>query len=432
LNFRWEYWVGAWKMIHDHPVVGVGPENFGDHYLAYKTLASSEEVKNPHNILVHFTAEYGLFGLAALLALAIGASWKLGAPPPARSSMDPPQGFALKWGVALALGIFLARIPLLPGLDSATIIWATGFGLLSWVAGYALATAGTGKIGAASPAAALALSCGLLAFLLQDLVNFAWFVPAARTTFIVLLAAALAQRATRPSPAGAGAHIDFSNRPAGAWAAAAFCTVACAAALLCIPAPARAEAQLRSAREALNAPITDLAAHPAEHAFQRATDADAWDAAPPTEHAQWLMRGAARCPPQQFPNLADAAAQALQIAQTRAPRRLALWRAAAQLHTLRARVTGDPAASTAAVAAIERALEVYPNRPMSYIELGDALSGRADCASAQAALAAWEKAQAMDDARPAWEIFQRFNARQRAELTERLARVRAWLAAHCG
>jgi hypothetical protein len=49
LDFRWQYWTASAAMFGDHPWTGVGAENFGNHYTAYKPITSPEEVKNPHN-----------------------------------------------------------------------------------------------------------------------------------------------------------------------------------------------------------------------------------------------------------------------------------------------------------------------------------------------------------------------------------------------
>ena len=41
LEYRREYWIGAWGVIQEHPLVGVGPGNFRQHYLAHKLAKSS-------------------------------------------------------------------------------------------------------------------------------------------------------------------------------------------------------------------------------------------------------------------------------------------------------------------------------------------------------------------------------------------------------
>jgi O-antigen ligase len=71
LTFRWRYWVGAAHIIARHPILGVGWENFGLHYLAARLPIASEEVRDPHNFIVRFFAELGAVGgvLAVLFML---------------------------------------------------------------------------------------------------------------------------------------------------------------------------------------------------------------------------------------------------------------------------------------------------------------------------------------------------------------------------
>ena len=41
LNFRWRYWTAAWKMFKRHPIIGVGWDNFGLHYLRDRLVNAS-------------------------------------------------------------------------------------------------------------------------------------------------------------------------------------------------------------------------------------------------------------------------------------------------------------------------------------------------------------------------------------------------------
>jgi O-Antigen ligase len=69
LRFRWQYWQGAWSVVTEHPWIGVGPGNFGGHYLAHKLAEAHEEIHHPHNALLWAWAEAGLAALAGLVAL---------------------------------------------------------------------------------------------------------------------------------------------------------------------------------------------------------------------------------------------------------------------------------------------------------------------------------------------------------------------------
>jgi len=70
LQFRLDYWQGAWGVIRDHPLTGVGAGNFGSHYLAHKLPHAPEEIRDPHNLFVRAWAEFGPLGLAGVVVLA--------------------------------------------------------------------------------------------------------------------------------------------------------------------------------------------------------------------------------------------------------------------------------------------------------------------------------------------------------------------------
>lgn len=69
LAYRMEYWESTWKMIMDHPVFGVGPGNFRQHYFAYKLPGASEEILDPHQMFLDVWANGGLLALSGLLIL---------------------------------------------------------------------------------------------------------------------------------------------------------------------------------------------------------------------------------------------------------------------------------------------------------------------------------------------------------------------------
>ena len=97
LAFRWNYWSASARLLARHPLVGVGWENFGPHYLSVRLPVAAEEIRDPHNFIVRFATELGLVGLVLLMAwmvllwrdLTVGPA--AGAlPNPASSSPDPP------------------------------------------------------------------------------------------------------------------------------------------------------------------------------------------------------------------------------------------------------------------------------------------------------------------------------------------------------
>jgi O-antigen ligase len=87
MRYRWEYWQGAWGVITEtargqDPGAstfwsGVGPGNFGSHYLLHKLPWSSEEIQDPHDLFLEVWATAGFWALLALVAALALAFWNL-------------------------------------------------------------------------------------------------------------------------------------------------------------------------------------------------------------------------------------------------------------------------------------------------------------------------------------------------------------------
>ncbi len=309
----------------------------------------------------------------------------------------------------------------------------TGSAGLAWIAGFVLlvfALAGReSKNGGWR--LAVAVNVGLLAFLLQDMINFAFFVPAARTTFCAGLAAAVAMRC-RAAPVSSPDKRAAEPQHRVAWGlATASCGLALIGLLGTMPAAVGGERLLRQARALAEAPAPTLSSHPAHLNFLAATDRDPWDATAPTEHAQWLMRQVDG-DPARLRTISDAALAALQEAVERSPQAFELRTRLARIHLLRGRELGVPGAVDRAVAALRDACALYPQRPMSYVELGICLAALETCAAQREALVCYRRALALDDARPGWETFRRFSPRVRQDVADRIARVNAVLGERCG
>ena len=77
---RWKYWVGGWRAFVQHPLVGVGFANFGQHYLGVRLPEAAEEINDPHNFIVRIFVELGTVGGALLIAWMIRLWWELTRP----------------------------------------------------------------------------------------------------------------------------------------------------------------------------------------------------------------------------------------------------------------------------------------------------------------------------------------------------------------
>lgn len=137
LGYRIQYWQSTWALIQDHPVFGVGPGNFRQHYVLYKLPGASEEVRDPHNLILDVWANGGLLALIGLAGVIFaGASagrriWKSGLEAPAPS---PPLRSVLTCGVwaigsvGLQQGIFDAQWD--PRLLAVLTVWCV---LAGWL-----------------------------------------------------------------------------------------------------------------------------------------------------------------------------------------------------------------------------------------------------------------------------------------------------------
>ena len=74
LQYRMEYWWGSLQVIRESPLTGVGPGQFRQHYLAHKLPRSSEEIADPHNLVLDVWGNGGLLALAGLAWIVVGLS----------------------------------------------------------------------------------------------------------------------------------------------------------------------------------------------------------------------------------------------------------------------------------------------------------------------------------------------------------------------
>lgn len=81
--FRLQLWRSSWKMIQDHPILGVGLDNFLYKYRTYYVLPTAWEefnLSHPHNMILDFWLRLGLPGLIVLIWLLVAffrQSWRI-------------------------------------------------------------------------------------------------------------------------------------------------------------------------------------------------------------------------------------------------------------------------------------------------------------------------------------------------------------------
>jgi O-antigen ligase len=69
LRYRWQYWTGTVGVLEELPLFGPGPGNFRQRYLKHKLPESSEEIRDPHNLVLDVWCNGGVISLAGLLLL---------------------------------------------------------------------------------------------------------------------------------------------------------------------------------------------------------------------------------------------------------------------------------------------------------------------------------------------------------------------------
>ncbi|GJM24034.1 MAG: hypothetical protein DHS20C16_04490 [Phycisphaerae bacterium] len=435
LDFRWQYWRASSQMFGDHWLTGVGPENFGDAYLKYKTIADAEEVKNPHNALVQIATEYGLPGLLGLILVLLG-----GAKAYARAAIngdDESDNKAVSnndgstvtsyvtCAVLITFGVFSSRIAMLPSQDPAFVAWSLIVAMPAWMIVH-----GIGALLAKRAEMAVipkswwmpALGFALAAFLLQDMINFGFFVPGARTTFAAVFAVTIAR-------VGVVEESDEAQRSVGHWAVPGLLALTLGWAVFEFSRVFPAESALNDARNFGSSGATPDAVN---ERYLDARRLDPLDGASSVEHARWLMGKATSDAGRSDDNLRrelSSAMGAMNEAISRAPSKYTNYRLASQIHLLRHRVEGEKDAERA-VWAMRQALSLYPSRPMSYVELADCLVEVPTCSTLTQAVMHLRRAIELDDARPEWEEVRRFSSRIKTEIEARIQRIEQLIEDH--
>ena len=192
LMFRWHYWTGSVPLIEQHPVTGVGLNNFGDYYASVKRLSSPETVTDPHSFFVRLAAEMGI-PAAVLIALLVG--WCVISATRVPASLDGPasddQAFWLQMlGVAFCIVWWVLHLLLAETSEQYSAIlsffaaiiatggWFIGGGLLARLNARGLRIT------------MLALLVGAVGMLAYDQINMALVTGPVATLFWVMLMAA--------------------------------------------------------------------------------------------------------------------------------------------------------------------------------------------------------------------------------------------------
>ena len=205
MTFRWYYWKASAGIIAERPLLGVGGGNFAAAYLRHRQPQAEEAVKNPHNVIAQALAEYGVpAGLCYLAALAVvlvgvcrpGGEGQTECPPRA------PPAVKIAMPILIAAAVLAGRIAfadagmnwamlLIEGLVPCAVL-AAALAMAAW-------QAPAGCEATPMRASRIALACGVAAFALHELINFALWTPATALAFWTCAGASLAQAPRRRS-----------------------------------------------------------------------------------------------------------------------------------------------------------------------------------------------------------------------------------------
>jgi hypothetical protein len=460
LTFRWQYWTTSAEMIADRPWTGVGRENFGRHYLQYKSIESPEEVTNPHNFLVQAAADWGVIGLIGVVAMLVGGSMAA-----ARSVLSECREDAtddlrkvvktVGGTIALLAVVSVLRLPLL-GNDNPHFLYYVAMTVgLFWLVGFVVfggsilttmsdststreqAASGTriartgarGSDGRRDSARGeprgsevnIAIGVGLFALLLHETINFALFVPATATTFFALLAVWLSGRELHESQGEPSA-----NRSRMRWLIPAGAIAVTAVVGLGVVLPVgRAAGFMEIAKDASNRPQTGpIEQHPTCRAFVDAAQADPLDPTPWVEKARWFSRAGSEAS-------VRGAIESLRQGIERDRFNASYRRTEAQLFLSLAETADERGDYISAIEAEKAALALYPLDPSGLVSLGDTLLAAGGALESdellREAIESYRRALELDNRRLSWETIRRFRPQQVAEINARIDRTQQLL-----
>jgi len=425
LEVRLHYWRGAARLFADHPAAGVGPGQFGKHYLRIKPAAAAEEVTHPHNWVLAVAAEWGALGLAGMLLAWIWTGWRL-----FRRPVKQPEGAAASDGRA----VWLAMVVVLGGcVVLLSTVAPVGLPVVLYEAIPAMPLALLAGALAAFRArettvAKVVLIGGLIAFFVHGTVGIGPNILGAVLPFWAMLALAMAWGAEPGSEERAA-----RGGPAAAILRPAVLVVGSAGVLLATAwlayRPIGAAWHINRARVA----FAHKQFRQAAHALLAAADADPLDPVPFKAlglfhqiRARRLSRQAGKYRQAVVNHLRGAIGaygEACRLDRLDA----GTWRDLAMASRSLAQQTRDPLEAKRAVWAMGRSVRLYPNRPRGRVELAEilmesaALLGQPDLL--RRAIDELEMALRLDEDWPRDDP-RKFSVRQRANIRVRIDRIR--------
>ncbi len=207
---RWQYWDASVKMFLDNHIIGVGGGNFSSYYPQYKTPSAPETVSDPHCFVLSILTQYGPLALLGFLIVILVPLWRNSLDDNINLKTTQARNFinlAAFCAVVTALVLIVLRPFTLPHADAPTFdekIYVLFSLYAAPAAAFAVGVALYAKTMQTSPQeynlqnthiTSIALSCGILGFIIHNLIDFAIFEPGILTAFFASLACLVALNA---------------------------------------------------------------------------------------------------------------------------------------------------------------------------------------------------------------------------------------------
>jgi hypothetical protein len=109
-GYRLQYWQGTIQLIRERLWTGTGPGNFRGHYLRFKLAESSEEIADPHNMVLELIATSGIVAGAALVGSLVAGLAIIAFRQPAPATPASPVRFIDLWPLGLAAFVVAATV----------------------------------------------------------------------------------------------------------------------------------------------------------------------------------------------------------------------------------------------------------------------------------------------------------------------------------
>jgi O-antigen ligase len=131
LRYRLEYWYSSAQVVKEHTLWGTGLGQFRHAYLKHKLLGASEEIKDPHNLILDVWANGGIIALTGLglLALLVTQQFLLGFPIVAKDIHPQHDQHPKLWVIGLGLSFPVAYFYNL-AIDSDLSLFVVPMGLI--------------------------------------------------------------------------------------------------------------------------------------------------------------------------------------------------------------------------------------------------------------------------------------------------------------